>query len=93
MGVLSSLTFNEIIFYKVRVSEIALHQWLVGKLTNEESLGALRVASGKAKRALVDISAKYCYHKCPGNGMVRRTPHREQSQIKKRRGLISFYMQ
>ena len=87
------MTYNEIIFYKVGVSEIALHQWLVGKLTNEESLGALRVAPGKAKRALVDMAAKWCYHKCPGNRMARRTPHREHCQVKKRRELLSFYMQ
>ena len=93
MVVLSGLTYNEIIFYKVGVSEIALHQWLVGKLTNEESLGALRVAPGKAKRALVDMAAKWCYHKCPGNRMARRTPHREHCQVKKRRELLSFYMQ
>ena len=43
-------------------------------------------------RALVDISARRCYHKCAGNRMVR-TPRREQSQVKERRELLSFYMQ
>ena len=44
MVVLSRLNFNEIIFYKVGVSEIVLHQWLVGKLTNEGTSGYISQA-------------------------------------------------
>ena len=62
---LSVLNFNQIIFCQDGVSEIALYQWFMGKMTNEESLGTLRMAPGETQRGPIDTSAKPWYRKWP----------------------------